>query len=173
MTIALSVVRPEVKGPDDSVDIGSVAARRAPDLDLDVAFVDALAGALDHAPVACRWIYDTYAGRVHGYLRAQGAHEPEDLTSEVFLRVFDRLAQFSGDEVQFRSWLFTIAYRILVDEVRRRKSRPRTTELVGGAETFAAGDVEHEALANVGQRIGGTRWSRRCPPTNARSWRCA
>lgn len=151
MTIALTIVRPEVEGSDDSVDVGSVAARRTRDLGVDVAFADALAGALDHAPVSCRWIYDTYAGRVHGYLRAQGAHEPEDLASEVFLRVFDRLDQFSGDEVQFRSWLFTIAYRILVDESRRRKSRPQTTELVGGAETLAAGDVEHEALANVGR----------------------
>jgi RNA polymerase sigma-70 factor (ECF subfamily) len=87
---------------------------------------------------------------VYGYLRAQGAVEPEDLTSEVFLRVFDRLSQFSGDEANFRSWLFTIAHRILVDEARRRQRRPRTTALSLAAESFAAGDVEREALANVG-----------------------
>ncbi len=109
---------------------------------------------LDGDPVACHRIYDTYAGRVYGYLRAQGAYEPEDLTSEVFLRVFDRLRQFSGDEVQFRSWLFTIAHRILIDEARRRKRRPQTIELLGGAESLAAGDVEHEALVNV-----GTEWA--------------
>ena len=85
-----------------------------------------------------------------GYLRAQGASEPEDLTSEVFLRVFDRLEQFSGDEVQFRSWLFTIAHRILIDDARRRQRRPQTITLVPQADTYVAGDVEREAIANVG-----------------------
>lgn len=116
----------------------------------DVAFDDVHRAALDHDPAACRWLYDRYAGRVYGYLRAQGSIEPEDLTSEVFLRVFDRLAQFSGDEANFRSWLFTIAHRILVDDARRRQRRPRTTVLNVAAESFTAGDVEREALANVG-----------------------
>jgi RNA polymerase sigma-70 factor (ECF subfamily) len=145
-------MRPELKASQKSVDAGTVASGRAPDL--GESFADALAGALEHIPAACRWIYDNYAGRVFGYLRAQGAHEPEDLTSEVFLRVFDRLDQFSGDEVQFRSWLFTIAHRILIDEARRRKARPQTTELVGAWESFGVGDVEHEALTNV-----GTEWA--------------
>jgi RNA polymerase sigma-70 factor (ECF subfamily) len=145
-------MRPDLKATGETVDVGSVAPGRAPDL--GVTFEAVLVGALDHSPASCRWIYDTYAGRVFGYLRAQGAQEPEDLTSEVFLRVFDRLDQFSGDEVQFRSWLFTIAHRILIDEARRRKTRPQTTELIGSGETLAAGNVEHEALTNV-----GTEWA--------------
>ena len=152
MTAVTSLMRPELKATGESADVGSVAPGRAPDL--GVSFADALLGALDRSPSACRWIYDTYAGRVFGYLRAQGAYEPEDLTSEVFLRVFDRLDQFSGDEMQFRSWLFTIAHRILIDEARRRKRRPQTTELVRGGESLAVGDVEHEALTNV-----GTEWA--------------
>jgi RNA polymerase sigma factor (sigma-70 family) len=114
------------------------------------AFHEVLTAALERDAWACRWLYDTYAGRVFGYLRAQGAGEPEDLTSEVFLRVFDRLQQFSGDEMQFRSWLFTIAYRILVDEARRRQRRPQTTPLAARVESVPAGNVEHEALANFG-----------------------
>ena len=154
MTNPPSLVRFELKGSVTDVDIGRVAARRAPDLGVETAFEDALSGALDHAPWACRSIYDTYAGRVLGYLRAQGAREPEDLTSEVFLRVFDRLEQFAGDEAHFRSWVFTIAHRILIDEARRRKSRPQTTKLVAVAKTFVAGDVEREAITNV-----GTEWA--------------
>ena len=64
--------------------------------------------------------------------------------------MFDRLPQFSGDEPNFRSWLFTIAHRILIDDARRRQRRPQTTALGIDVETRAAGDVEHEALANVG-----------------------
>jgi RNA polymerase sigma-70 factor (ECF subfamily) len=64
--------------------------------------------------------------------------------------VFDRLEQFSGDEMQFRSWLFTIAYRILVDDARRRQRRPKTVALAPLVDSVPAGDVEREALANVG-----------------------
>jgi RNA polymerase sigma factor (sigma-70 family) len=144
----------DLKRPDEGAGLVSVASRRTPEVGAAVVFADALAAALERAPWACHWLYDTYAGRVFGYLRAQGAAEPEDLTSEVFLRVFDRLEQFSGDELQFRSWLFTIAHRILIDDVRRRQRRPQTTTLALQDEMHAAGDVEREALANV-----GTEWA--------------
>jgi RNA polymerase sigma-70 factor (ECF subfamily) len=144
------LVHPDLKRPTRDADLGGVASRRTPEPGVEVLFDDALDAATARAPWACRWLYDTYAGRVFGYLRAQGASEPEDLTSEVFLRVFDRLRQFSGDEIQFRSWLFTIAYRILVDDARRRQRRPQTTVLATQLEAVPAGDVEREALANVG-----------------------
>jgi RNA polymerase sigma-70 factor (ECF subfamily) len=116
----------------------------------EVAFDELRLAVLAHEAWACHRLYGDYAGRVLGYLRAQGAREPEDLTSEVFLRVFDRLPQFSGDEPHFRSWLFTIAHRVLIDDVRRRQRRPQTTALGTDVESSATGDVEHEALANVG-----------------------
>jgi RNA polymerase sigma-70 factor (ECF subfamily) len=139
----------DLKGPDVPADPGRVALRRLPGIG-DVAFDDVRLAVLAHESWACRRLYDDYAGRVLGYLRAQGAPEPEDLTSEVFLRVFDRLPQFSGDEPNFRSWLFTIAHRILIDDARRRQRRPRTTVLGLDVETRAAGDVEHEAMEKVG-----------------------
>jgi RNA polymerase sigma-70 factor (ECF subfamily) len=120
------------------------------DLKRPGAFEDVRRAVLAQEPWACRSLYDSYAGRVLGYLRAQGASEPEDLTSEVFLRVFDRFPQFTGDEPNFRSWLFTIAHRVLIDDARRRQRRPQTTALDVDVESSTIGDVEHEALANVG-----------------------
>ncbi len=148
MSSALVLVGADLKHPRVPADPGRVAVRRPPRVEL--AFSDVCAAALGHEPWACRQLYDDYAGRVLGYLRAQGAREPEDLTSEVFLRVFDRLPQFVGDEPNFRSWLFTIAHRILIDDVRRRQRRPQTTSLGIDVESQGGGDVEHEALANVG-----------------------
>jgi RNA polymerase sigma factor (sigma-70 family) len=133
---------------DAQADAGSVTWLRAPDE--EAAFADVLRAAYDGAPWACRRLYESLAGRVCGYFRAQAAPEPEDLTSEVFLRVFDRLPQFSGDEAQFRSWVFTIAHHLLIDDSRRRKRRPRTTDLSTHGEALPAGNVEHEAMANVG-----------------------
>ena len=82
-------------------------------------FESALAAACTGSPEAYTRIFTALAPVVEGYLRLQGASEPEDLTSEVFLAVLRNLRTFEGDEPGFRSWVFTIAHRRLVDERRR------------------------------------------------------
>jgi len=112
-----------------------------------------LALAQEGSPRACRCLYESLAGRVAGYLRLHGAREPEDLTSEVFLRVFDHLREFDGTEAGFRAWVFTIAHRLLIDEHRRADRRPRTVELsVSIGDAIAGGDAEADALAALDDR---------------------
>jgi DNA-directed RNA polymerase specialized sigma24 family protein len=43
-----------------------------------------------------------YSPAVTGYLRGHGVADPEDLTSEVFLQVFQRIDRFRGDEGDLR-----------------------------------------------------------------------
>jgi RNA polymerase sigma-70 factor, ECF subfamily len=62
------------------------------------------------------------------YLSAQEPAEGEDLASEVWLDVARGLPRFEGDESGFRSWVFTIARRRLVD-FRRRRARRRSDRL--------------------------------------------
>jgi len=69
-------------------------------------------------------IYRELAPTVTGYLRAHGAGEPEDLTGEVFLQVVRGLERFEGGERAFLAWVFTIAHRRVVDDLRRRARRP-------------------------------------------------
>ena len=57
------------------------------------------------------------------YFRGKGMAEPEDLASIVWLEVARNLRSFEGGMVEFRRWLFTIAARRRVDEIRR--ARPR------------------------------------------------
>ena len=113
-------------------------------------FEGLLAAAQTKAGWAFERLYHAFAPSVAGYLRLQGALEPEDLTNEVFLGAFTSIASFGGDEEQFRSWLFTIAHRRLVDERRRLSRRP---SLAGGDLTEApqlrGGDVEEEALRRL------------------------
>ena len=68
-------------------------------------------------------IWNRYAAAVTGYLRGRGAHDPEDVTSEVFLAVFERLPRFHGDDNDLRAFVFTVAHHRLVDDVRRRSRR--------------------------------------------------
>jgi RNA polymerase sigma factor (sigma-70 family) len=83
------------------------------------AFVPILKAARQGAPWAFEAIYRDLAPAVLGYLRGQGASEPEDLASEVFVGIVRGLDRFEGDERAFRTWVFTIAHRRLVDERRR------------------------------------------------------
>ncbi len=76
-------------------------------------------------------LFTTLAPIVAGYLRLQGSAEPDDLTSDVFLGAFRNLDTFRGDEAGFRSWLFTIAHRRLLDERRRLRRRPPPEPLDG------------------------------------------
>jgi RNA polymerase sigma factor (sigma-70 family) len=117
---------------------------------MDPAVVDQLvAAARANAPWAFERLYRHFAAAVGGYLRTQGAEDPESLTSEVFLGAFRRITAFTGDGAAFRSWLFTIAHHRLVDE-RRRRARGVPTASVEHAHSRVGGDVEEDALASLG-----------------------
>ena len=76
-------------------------------------------------------IVDAYRLPVFNYvLRTVSDRElAEDLTQEVFLRVWRSLPGF-GHRAQLSTWLFQVAKNVVLDAVRARDSRPRTTELV-------------------------------------------
>lgn len=111
---------------------------------------------LTAAQLDSAWAYDrlwrSFAPGVVSYLRLQGASDPEDLTSEVFLGAFRRLTTFRGGEDQFRGWLFTIAHRRLIDEHRRAGVRPQWAATGDrGVPERPGGDVEDDALRRLGE----------------------
>src|SRR5687768_221494 len=117
----------------------NIANPRAQDFDTR------LRAAKNGAEWAWAEIYRDLAGAVAGYLANRGAAEPDDLTSETFLQIARNISTFEGDESAFRSWVFVIAHRRLIDSRRARQRRPETITLpdhTGGT----GGDVEEEAL---------------------------
>ena len=115
-------------------------------------FDEVLAAAQADAPWAFERLYRSLAPQITGYLRLQGAPDPEDLAGEVFLGAFRRLGSFQGSEGQYRAWVFTIAHRRLVDERRRASRRPQLVH--GGlapAHDRGGGDVEEEALRRLSE----------------------
>lgn len=115
------------------------------------AFPSVLTAAQSGGSWAFDRLYRAFAPSVVGYLRMQGSADPEDLTNEVFLNVFTAVGSFVGDEGQFRSWMFTIAHRRLVDERRRTGRRPQmaTDEANEQPDAAVAGDVEDEVLRRL------------------------
>lgn len=93
-------------------------------MSLDEEFPSVLSAARAGADWAWSRLYADLAPTLLGYLRARGAPDAEDLLGETFLQVVRDLEGFDGDESGFRSWVFTIAHRRLVDDRRRRGRRP-------------------------------------------------
>ncbi|MFN2505690.1 MAG: RNA polymerase sigma factor [Acidimicrobiales bacterium] len=116
---------------------------------LGEAFPSLLVAAQSGGSWAFQSLYRTLAPPVAGYLRLQGADDPDDLTNEVFLNVFSAIGSFSGDEPQFRSWVFTIAHRRLVDERRRGGRRPQISYGESAEAVDSGGDVEDEILRRL------------------------
>jgi RNA polymerase sigma factor (sigma-70 family) len=119
---------------------------------LGMGFDGALAAAQAGAGWALRALYDDLAPVVTGYLRLHGASDPDDVASETFLGVFRTLAGFTGDEDAFRSWVFTIAHRRLLDDRRRMGRRPPTRPIVDVEPEIEGGNVEEDVLVGVGDQ---------------------
>jgi RNA polymerase sigma-70 factor (ECF subfamily) len=80
-------------------------------------------------PAAWDELYRSLAPAVGGYLALRGARDADDLTSETFIAVFRNIDAFRGNAAKFRSWVFVIAHRRLIDERRALSRRPPATPL--------------------------------------------
>jgi RNA polymerase sigma-70 factor (ECF subfamily) len=122
-----------------------------------VGFPTVLAAARSGRSWALERLYTQFAPAVVGFFRLQRAPDPDDLTSEVFLGVLRNLSGFQGDEAQFRSWLFTIAYRRLADSRRAARRRP-AIEPIADHEPADPVDVE----ADVDRLLATVRVRKLC-----------
>jgi RNA polymerase sigma factor (sigma-70 family) len=116
----------------------------------DPTTLDLIEDAKRGSETAWEQIYRSLAGPVTGYLRSRGAADPEDLSSEVFLQVARDIHRFSGDEDKFRSWVFVIAHRRLIDARRTASRRPVLAEEAVSQVDERGGDVEEEVMSNLG-----------------------
>ena len=93
-------------------------------------------------PLAFEELYERYSPRVFGYLfqRLNGnVEEAEDLTADVFTRVFEKIDGFQPQGAPLSAWVFRIAHNRLIDSVRRR---PRQVQVaLDDAPELTAGPV--------------------------------
>ena len=125
----------------------------APSPGFDPEFEQVLRSAQAGAGWGFTRLYKSLAPAVTDFLRAQGADDPDDLTSEVFIKVFTGSGSFAGSEAQFRNWVFTIARCRLID-ARRAKTRAHDAQASSGGsrhdvEGPTSAAAEDEALAGL------------------------
>jgi len=86
---------------------------------------------------------------IRAFVWSRGAHEPEDVTSEVFLSFFRALASCGGGLDEARALLFTIAHRRVADEFRARSRRPLTASWSAQDDVRTTVSAERRALASL------------------------
>ena len=113
-------------------------------------FAQRLSRARDGDEAAWAEIYAELAPVVLGYLRANGAPDPEDVLSEAFLQVARDIGGFEGDQASFRAWVFTITHHRLIDARRRSARRPVELSPEPPEPRARVADAAEEALNRIG-----------------------
>jgi RNA polymerase sigma factor (sigma-70 family) len=113
---------------------------------------------IDAARAGHEWAFDrlfhNLARPLRGFAAGRGADDPEGLVNDVLAEAFRALPQFEGDEAAFRSFVFHIARRRLIDSYRRQKRRPsiipgEVPGLAGADPGFSYAAGTEAALAMV------------------------
>lgn len=75
----------------------------------------------------------THTKRVYGlcYRFTNNATEAQDLTQEVFLRIFKSVKSFRADEGNFTTWMARLTRNLLIDHYRRTR-QDRSTDSIEG-----------------------------------------
>ena len=77
-------------------------------------------------PAAWEYLVRQYSRRVyHLAYKFVGRHEQaEDLTQEVFLKIYRSLDQYNPEVGDFPNWLLRLARNLIIDDYRRRQRQP-------------------------------------------------
>jgi RNA polymerase sigma-70 factor (ECF subfamily) len=118
-------------------------------------FDEVLAAARLGQAWALSQLFHRYAGLIAGYVRSRSPAEPDDVVSEVFTAALTGLDRFSGGEGDFRAWLFTIAQRRVVDDLRRRSRRVATAAYEPEQDVRSVPSAEQ-----AGEEVLGEEWVR-------------
>ncbi len=67
-------------------------------------------------------IVETYTPQIYNFVRRfVGYTEADDITQEVFIKVWKNLNKYNKDKSSFKTWLFTIARNTTIDFMRKKK----------------------------------------------------
>ena len=68
-------------------------------------------------------IVEKYTPQIYNYARRfVGADSADDVTQEIFIKVWKNLKKFNKDKSSFKTWIFIIARNTIIDFSRKRKN---------------------------------------------------
>jgi RNA polymerase sigma-70 factor, ECF subfamily len=95
-------------------------------------------------------IVSLYSRRIYNlaYRFTSRADAAEDLTQEVFIRVYRSLEQYDSKQGDLQNWLMRLARNLIIDDYRRRQRAPQDTH----AEDIEGHTYHLRAAGNTPQR---------------------
>lgn len=108
---------------------------------------------------AFRALVDAYKDRLFAFVwrTVRNHHEAEDVCQAAFIKAYEALQSYS-EEYAFSTWLFTIAYRLCLNQVRKRRAVSSEVDFsrIGGDEADAPATVANTEEAH---RLRNLIWS--------------
>ena len=94
--------------------------------DRDPAIARAVARAKSGDNDAIRFLYLRYKDNVYGYVLSilRDAHEAEDVTQTVFIKLISVIHKYEPRQVPFTSWILRVARNVAIDSLRQRRPVP-------------------------------------------------
>ncbi len=97
-------------------------------------------------------LYLIHFDRIYSYLHVSvgNRHDAEDLTTQTFLRMLEKIGSFKWQSAPFSAWLFRIAHNLAMDHFRARR-RWQLEEQVPEPPGEEAPSAEAAALQTIGR----------------------
>ncbi len=118
----------------------------------DPAIARAVARAKSGDDDAIRFLYLRYKDNVYGYVLSilRDAHEAEDVTQTVFVKLISVIHKYEPRHVPFTAWILRVARNVALDSLRQR--RPMPCEEVRESSR-PADDVSHDRRWGLKQAL--------------------
>jgi len=90
-------------------------------------------------------IFNSFYDKIYSFtlLRVGHVHDAEDIASDVFVRVAEKLDTYDSDRGAFSTWIFTVALNEIRMYFRARKAEYSPDDIAELADRF---DIEEELL---------------------------
>lgn len=101
-------------------------------------------------------IYLEYKTKVRGYIfgKIGNHHDAEDLASEVFIKIFEKLDSFDERKASMSTWIYTITRNSVTDYYRTRKEYIELNEtLLYDSDDLNVDETDLELLANALEKL--------------------
>ena len=103
-------------------------------------------------------IYRNYYGKIYGYIRSKinNTQNAEDLTADVFVKIYEKIDSFDESKASLSTWIFTITRNTLTDFYRTHRTFdeiPETKDDGYSVEDDVCNGEMLEALATALEKL--------------------
>lgn len=96
-------------------------------------------------------VYLDYRDNVRRYIsgKVRNIHDIEDLTSDVFVKVYEKLEKFDGEKASVSTWVYTITRNTVIDFYRTNKTCEELPETLVSDDCVDENVIREESLSDL------------------------